>query len=134
MIERVCPRCQRGNPLDHRFCGDCGTALQRFEPGGELAPRSTALTIAGRQLPITLQQVGRTVALGALALAAEAAVGWLRRRGPAAAGDLARILERPTGRNASIVTIVSQRVIETVERGARGRTVSERSVWRKIEE
>jgi hypothetical protein len=134
MVERICPRCRRGNPLDDRFCGECGAALQRLEPGSALTSRPTALTIAGRQLPVTWQQLGRTVALGALALAVEAGLGWLRRRGPAAAGDLARILERPAGRDASVVTIVSQRVIDVVERGTRGRTVSERSVWRKIEE
>jgi signal transduction histidine kinase len=26
-----CPRCQQQNPTDQKFCGECGTPLQRVE-------------------------------------------------------------------------------------------------------
>src|SRR5512138_268163 len=97
MVERICPACQHGNPLDDRFCGKCGAPLERQLP----ARRGDApLVVAGRQLPVTWQQFGRTVALSVAALAAEAGLAWLRKRmesGPAStAAPLARTV--PTTR------------------------------------
>jgi hypothetical protein len=138
MVERVCPKCQHGNPLDDQYCGKCGAALQRLLP----APRSeTGMVVAGRQLPVTWQQVGRTVALGVAAVAAEVGLAWLRKR--TAAPTPAITLAKPqseraesdaAGNPASIVTIISQRVVEVIDNGAGKRQVNERSFWRKIEE
>jgi hypothetical protein len=136
MIERICPACQHANPLDDRFCGRCGAALERLLP----APRQDGqITLAGRDLPVTWKQVGRTVALGAAALVADAGIAWLRRRieGPQTAAPLARtaVGQREVGGAAgSVVTIISQRVVEIFESGDGRRQVSERHVWRKIEE
>ncbi|HMP41667.1 MAG TPA: zinc ribbon domain-containing protein [Roseiflexaceae bacterium] len=138
MVERVCPNCQHGNPLDDQYCGKCGTALQRLLP----APRSeTGLTIAGRQLPVTWQQLGRTVALGVVAVAAEAGLAWLRRRAAQPTTALtvmprsdAPVGESLSGNPSSVITIISQRVVEVIESGSGTRQVSERSFWRKIEE
>jgi hypothetical protein len=135
MVERICPTCQHGNPLDDRFCGKCGAALERLLP----ARRSDGpLTIAGRELPVSWRQVGRTVAFGAVALVAEAGFAWLRRRldAPEAAVPLARKnTATPTTRGGgSVVTIISQRVVEILDSGDGRRKVSERHVWRKIEE
>lgn len=141
MVERICPACQQANPIDDRFCGKCGVPLERQLP---VRLADTRLSIAGRNLPITWQQLGKTVALSAAALAADVGIAWLRRRieaGPAvAATALTRsIPATPTaatpGQTAgSIVTIVSQRVIEIWDSGDGKRQISERHFWRRIEE
>ncbi|KAB8142004.1 zinc ribbon domain-containing protein [Chloroflexia bacterium SDU3-3] len=117
MVERICPSCQQGNPAEDRFCGKCGAALERLE----LAPRQQhAITIAGRSLPVTWQQVGKTAALGAATVLAEVGMAWLRRRMAQGAADRVAI-ERPqrsaapsqqrnTPRNA--VTIISKSVTQ----------------------
>ena len=146
MVERICPACQHGNPLDDRFCGKCGAPLERQLP----ARRGDApLVLAGRQLPVTWQQFGKTVALSVAALAAEAGLAWLRKRietgTTSAAAPLARSL--PTTRPATtessalkhgpfgnVVTIVSQRVIEIWEGEDGRRQISERHFWRRTEE
>jgi hypothetical protein len=144
MVERICPTCQHANPLDDRFCGKCGAPLERQLP----ARRDDALmTLAGRQLPVTWQQFGKTVALSVAAVAAEAGLAWLRKRietGSIGVAPLARAAPaaRPApettalarGPVGSVVTIVSQRVIEIWEGGDGRRQISERHFWRRTEE
>jgi hypothetical protein len=139
MVERICSMCQAGNPLDDRYCGKCGAPLERLLP----APRqSTALARLNQVLPVNWQQVGRTVAIGAVALAAEVGLAWLNRRlnaaQPNATTSPTTLAVRPTTseqRPAHVVTILSQRVIEFVD-GEPGKPsqIIERHVWRKIEE
>ncbi|HEU5099518.1 MAG TPA: zinc ribbon domain-containing protein [Roseiflexaceae bacterium] len=141
MVERICPACQQANPVNDRFCGKCGAQMERQLPA-RIA--DTRLTIAGRNLPITWQQLGKTVALSAAALAADVGMAWLRRRleaGPSAApSTLTRsgpIASEPAaqGRSAgSIVTIISQRVIEVWDSGDGKRQINEKHIWRRIEE
>jgi hypothetical protein len=141
MVERICPTCQQANPVDDRFCGKCGAQMERQLPARIADAR---LTIAGRNLPVTWQQLGKTVAFSAAALAADVGLAWLRRRleaGPSApttalaqrapaASDTAA-----TGRVAgSIVTIISQRVIEVWDSGDGKRQINEKHIWRRIEE
>jgi hypothetical protein len=144
MVERICPSCQHGNPLDDRFCGKCGAPLERQLP---MRRPDARLTIAGRDLPVTWKQFSRTVALSVAALAAEAGLAWLRRRidsGPAAAPSApirATATPRPAvaettalaGPVRNVVTIVSQRVVEIWD-GDGTRRVVERSFWRRTEE
>ena len=144
MVERICPTCQHGNPLNDRYCGKCGAALERQLPA---RVGDAPLTIAGRQLPVTWQQLGKTVALSAAALAAEAGLAWLRRRiesGPPTTALAVR--QAPAARPAStpaeiakspvrsVVTIISQRVVEVWESADGKRQISEHHVWRRIEE
>jgi len=141
MVERICPACQQANPIDDRFCGKCGGPLERQLP---VRLADTRLTIAGRNLPITWQQLGKTVALSAAALAADVGMAWLRRRfegGPSAAPTtLARSIPAtppaaaPGQAAGSIVTIISQRVIEIWDSGDGKRQISERHFWRRMEE
>src|SRR5215213_7348086 len=124
MVERICPACQQANPIDDRFCGKCGGPLERQLP---MRLADTRLTIAGRNLPITWQQLGKTIALSAAALAADVGLAWLRRRievGPSTVpSPLARSIPSTSAAAASaraagsIVTIVSQRVIEIWDSG-----------------
>lgn len=136
MVERICPACQHGNPVNDHYCGKCGAALERLLP----ARRSEhQLTIAGRDLPVTWGQVGRTVAIGVAALAAEVGLAMVRRyveggRAEPSASLARRVAGSPAkGTAASVITIVSQRVVEIVNT-ADGRRISETSLWRKIEE
>lgn len=142
MVERICPTCQHGNPLDDRFCGKCGAALERQLP---VRATDAQLTIAGRQLPVTWRQLGKTVAISAAALAAEAGLAWLRRRTLSphlapAQPVLPRLSSTtttpnpvsPTPASHPIVTIVSQRIVEVWESDETRRIV-ERTFWRKIE-
>ena len=142
MVERICPTCQHGNPLDDRFCGKCGAPLERQLP---MRRPESRLSIAGRDLPVTWKQFSRTVALSVAALAAEAGLAWLRRRieaGPSAAPagaapspKPARVetaaLARPLG---SAVTIVSQRIVEIWDDADGARRVVERTFWQRIQE
>ena len=140
MVERICPACQHANPIDDRFCGKCGVPLERQLPA-RIA--DTRLTIAGRNLPITWQKLGKTVALSAAALAADVCLAWLRRRieagPPTTSTALARSIPAapaaaPGQTPGSIVTIVSQRVIEIWDSADGKRQISERHFWRRTEE
>ena len=141
MVERICPVCQHGNPLDDRYCGKCGAPLERQLPARRGEAR---LTLAGRDLPVTWRQLGRTVALSAAALAAEAGLAWLRRRIEAGPAPLTRaapasrpVVDEPATlarSSGTVVTIVSQRVVEVWDGGAGVRRLVERSFWRRIEE
>src|SRR5512145_1937412 len=121
MVERICPACQHGNPLDDRCFGKCGTLLERQLP----VRRSEGhITIAGGNLPITWRQFGKTLALSVATIAAEAGISWLRRRVEAAplnsSSSLARSpRSRPSGAStatlthlgSNTITIMSQRIV-----------------------
>lgn len=142
MVERICPTCHHGNTLESRFCSKCGAALEWQLPArrGE-----SNLTIAGQQLPVTWQQLGKTVAISAAALAAEVGLAWLRRRidqGPrsntSSNTELAKSPTLPTtsltSKPQSNVTIMSQRVIDIFDNGSGERRIVERTLWQRIEE
>jgi hypothetical protein len=144
MVERICPSCQHGNPLDDRFCGKCGVPLERQLP---MRRADARLTIAGRDLPVTWKQFSRTVAVSVAALAAEAGLAWLRRRietgsAPAPIAPSRAVAPRATaaettalaGPVRNVVTIVSQRVVEIWDGGDGTRRVVERNFWRRTEE
>lgn len=140
MVERVCPRCQYGNPLENQHCGQCGSVLVRLLPASR---NEQALSVAGVQLPVSLRQVSQGLALGLAAVAAEAGMAWLRSRAarigsaPPAATQLSTTLAtRPQpgvepSALGEITTIVSQRVLEVWENGELTRKVIERAAWRK---
>ncbi|GAB4445987.1 MAG: zinc ribbon domain-containing protein [Chloroflexi bacterium OHK40] len=142
MVERICPACQHGNPIDNRFCGACGSSLDHHA----LAPArhdEAAIVIAGQRLPLAqVKQIGRAVAMGLVAVAAEAGMAWLRSRTERGATPTALALrprsEAPAQQiaeqAANTVTIVSQRVIEVWEHGGLARQIVERHVWKKTGE
>lgn len=137
MVERICPACQHGNPLDNRFCGACGAALDR----DAIVPRrADAIIIAGQPIPLAqVRQVGRAVAVGLAAVAAEAGVAWLRRRSERAglpSSALATVPRPaaevvPSDAVTNVVTIVSQRVIEIWDEGNLTRQIVEKHVWKR---
>lgn len=140
MVERICPACRHANPIENRYCGACGQGL---EPQPLARRPETAITIAGQQLPAAqIRQVGKAVALGLAAVAAEAGMAWLRRRAAGGAGlpavSLARraepttaLAEHSAAPIANVITIVSQRVVEVWEEGSLTRQVVEKHIWRK---
>lgn len=131
MVERICAACQHGNPIAHRFCGACGASL---EPQA-LAPRpSDTLMIAGQAVPLAqVRHVGRAVAVGLAAVAAEAGLAWLRRRGnlPATTTPGAQPTQVSPDAITGAVTIMSQRVIEIWDHGTLTRQIVEKQIWKK---
>ncbi|MEF3272827.1 MAG: zinc ribbon domain-containing protein [Chloroflexus sp.] len=141
MVERICPACRHGNPLENRYCGACGAALTGTDA---LASRETS-ALAPRQFPLSsaqMRQIGTALALGAVTLALEAGKAWLRRR----MGEPQTVTAVPittTSTAAPIATsvaaepititttIISQRVVEIWEHGELVRQVVERHVWRR---
>lgn len=136
MVERVCSRCQHGNPLDNQFCGRCGNALVRLLPSQ--ATQSTHALVPN-QLPITMRQVGQGLAIGLATLAAEAGMAWLRSRidrvgtTPTTPAPTTTALVQPI-QAPDTTTVVSQRVLEVWEHGELIRRVVERSAWRRQRE
>jgi hypothetical protein len=142
MVERICPACRFGNTVNSHYCNKCGAPLEQLLPANR---DTSALTIAGRSLPVSWRQLGTTVAVSAAALAAEAGLAWLRRRaeqGPAgstAKPDTTALVRRtnPAASNdtaRSITTIISERVIEIFDSSDGKRTITDRHTWRKIDE
>ncbi len=143
MVERICPQCQHGNPLDNRFCGRCGASLER----NELAARpETGLIPVKPALPAQLKHVGQAMAVSLAALAAEAGFAWLRRRVdhislPSLANlskltalvprSQAEVVEKTPDPVNNVVTIVSQRVVEIWDRDGLMRHTVERTIWRR---
>lgn len=149
MVERICPECKHGNPLENRYCGRCGTSLE-YQP---LLPpqQETALTLATANLPLQLKHVGKAVAVSLVALAAEAGLAWLRHRvermqtstpviDQSAPAQHTTSLPRmthpalPSAPPAPLsiqITILSQRVVETWEHGLLTRQTIERTIWRR---
>ncbi|MEI6777516.1 MAG: zinc ribbon domain-containing protein [Chloroflexales bacterium] len=139
MVERICPACQHGNPLDNRYCGACGGPLQH---DALARAGTTAIVIAGQQIPVAqIKQAGKVLAVGLATVAAEVGLSWLRRR--AEVSRLPAVVANPQSVIAiakadadvvrNTVTIVSQRVVEVWEQGAMARQVIEKQVWRKEE-
>jgi hypothetical protein len=142
MVERICPACRHGNPLENRYCGACGAALTEQEA---LAPREQS-ALAPRNFPLALspmqmRQIGAALALGVATLAVEAGRAWLRHRMGASSAASAittvpvPVVSPPTVTTPVSVTttIISQRVVEIWERGELVRQVVERHVWRREE-
>lgn len=87
-----CQRCGATNPPQNRFCGHCGDFLRSTPPQSVTRDETSWLLPAFRSIPTTpakaetarllskLGAVGKPLAVGALALAAQAAVSWLVRR------------------------------------------------------
>jgi hypothetical protein len=139
MVERVCSRCQHGNPLENQFCGRCGNALVRMLPTSQAAQPTRALVPQGYQLPVTMKQVGQGLAIGLATLAAEAGMAWLRSRidrvgsAPTTPTPTTTALVQPS-QTPDTTTVVSQRVLEVWEHGELIRRVVERSAWRRQRE
>ena len=80
MAEREvpCPRCPQENPPRNRYCGSCGAPLTS---GEQLATREEHRPVPARRAwPAKLGPVGKVLAVGVAALAAEASLSWLRTK------------------------------------------------------
>lgn len=121
MVERICPQCQHGNPLDNRFCGHCGGSLERSPTltDGQRHQQPTPSTslanlVVADQDEVTarLKQVGQAVAVGLATLAAEAGMAWLRRKiehmGQTPAAPPQHVVYQPVQTHALPQTVVHQ--------------------------
>lgn len=160
MVERICPQCQYGNPIEHRFCGRCGASLNRNQLVSQEQQTSKSLTVPQVNLPVHLKQVGQAVAVSLLTLAAEAGIAWLRRRVeqmslpshtvtqqsipvvqtyavPQQTTALAQNNPQPANITSSstsatdIYTVAQQRVVQVWEHGQLKGQILERTVWQR---
>lgn len=135
MTRKLCPSCAAQNPLENHYCGRCGSRLDQ----PLVAPRTSPLTI-GRSplLPApTLRQVGRAAAASLVAIAAEAALAWLRRRAEQGQPSLptrqkpasalpAKALPAPSGR---VSAVFGRRIVRRWQQGRQGQETVEEEVW-----
>ena len=152
MTQKLCPACAAQNPLENRFCGQCVSRLDQ----PLVAPRRQELAIGrGSSLPApALKQVGRAAAASLAAIAAEAALAWLRRRAgsdelappvrqqgrepevekllPAKASPLSSGPPLSSGRSLSpgrVSAIFGRRIVRRWQHGSRGQETVEEEVW-----
>jgi hypothetical protein len=112
MTERQvpCPRCRQENPPRNRYCGSCGALLTS---GEQLATREEHRPVpASRAWPAKLGPVGKALAVGVAALAAEASLSWLRRK--IGAEDRSSLPALRGAGSAPRGYLVSQRSLEEV--------------------
>lgn len=120
MVERICSRCEGGNPSENLYCGHCGAAFDQplvQRPAQPLAQRSW-------QVPAEWRQASKVVALGAATLAAEAAVAWLHRRQK----PIVRATQ-PQLPAAARVIALGWRITETWQGGQLQERVQEQVMW-----
>ncbi len=118
MLERICPRCDAGNPSEQAYCGHCGACLDQplaQRPAAALARRSW-------QIPAQWKQAGKVVALSAASIAAEAGLAWLQRRQQQAS-------QRQLAPTTARVIALGWRVSETWQDGRLQQRVEEQVVW-----
>lgn len=148
MVERICPQCHYGNPLEHRFCGRCGISLERNQLASS---QETGLNLANLNVPDSLKQVGQAMAVSLVTLAAEAGMAWLRRRinqigmpqqpaayqatpitiqqMPTPAHTTSSIVPMVAAPPASEVTVHRHRVVQIWEHGVLTHQCVERTTW-----
>jgi hypothetical protein len=123
MLERICPRCDAGNPDEQAYCGHCGTALDQ-----PLAQRpSAALAQRSWHIPAQWKQAGKVVALSAASIAAEAGLAWWQRRQQQASQQPAS--QRQLAPTTARVIAMGWRVSETWQDGRLQKRVEEQVVW-----
>lgn len=148
MVERICPQCHYANPLEHRFCGRCGTSLERNQL---VSAQGTDFSLANVNMPDSLKQLGQAMAVSLVTLAAEAGMAWLRRRinqigttqpavthqeppihihqaAPPAATSTS-IIPASGAYHGSEVTIHRHRVVQVWEQGVLTHQTVERTTW-----
>lgn len=133
MVERICPRCEAGNPGEQAYCGDCGLRLQPgalsaapSDSGTGLARRgATPLALRSVRLPAQWKQASKVVALGVASIAAEVGLAWLQQRHQAQQGQQ---LARPQG-EAGRVLAVGRRIRTTWRNGQLYERVDEQVLW-----
>ncbi len=150
MVERICPACSYGNPLDNRYCGQCGAPMEhRALPETSGAPTVTALAQLNTAITPEMKQVGKAVAISLAALAAEAGMLWLRKRVERMRHAPTAQLAAPAPRSGAItpapqpntivesshsgqggMIVVRQRVTQVWQQGNLTHQTTERTVWR----
>lgn len=133
MVERICPRCEAGNPSEQAYCGHCGLLLQPGASGA--APASGAAHRLARRvgaplaqrsvrLPVQWKQASKVVALGVASIAAEVGLAWLQQRQQAQSQALAR----PQSEAARVLA-VGRRIRTTWRNGQLYERVDEQVLW-----
>jgi hypothetical protein len=122
MVERICSRCEGGNPSENLYCGHCGAAFDQplaQRPSHPLARRSW-------QVPTEWKQASKVVALGAATIAAEAGLAWLQRRQKPIVRAAQPSTAAPT---AARIIAMGWRITETWQSGQLQERVQEQVMW-----
>ena len=127
-MQRICTHCQYSNPVDNHYCGQCGAVLYALVPQGKKE------IISAGPSPLQLKQIGQTVAVSLLALAAEAGLAYLRRRfGSETVPARQDPIDLPPAQTpSSSPAMVGLRITEVHQNGRLiQRTVEKMAWWRK---
>jgi hypothetical protein len=142
MVDRICPNCRHSNAPYVNTCENCGASLVNPPV---IMRQQNSLVVSGRQLPAQqLKRLGVSVAVSVVALLAEVALVYLRRRvdrmqAPSFSMRRRHALPVPVEeqphRKASkrIVTVYSERVVEERRWGRPVRRIANRLAWRSEE-
>ena len=130
MVERICPGCQAGNPIEARHCAECGNALNT-EDTQPLAKRPGSNLIRSiPAVPVRWQQASKAAALAVAALAVEAGAAWLQQRAGTKPAPLARQTPPEETPARAPGFVARQRVWETYDAGRLSSRMIEQTVWR----
>lgn len=127
MVERICPRCEQGNPSTHSFCGGCGAPLEGTE---QLPARRDKQPLArvGSFLPARWRPGGRVIVLGAAAVAVEIGRAALAHQQQRSRGTAIVPLRRPAPEAGRIIGL-ARRVHETWHGGELVQRSDEQIMW-----
>jgi hypothetical protein len=122
-----CPLCRHENPPGNRFCGACGAPLMSDE---QLATRQEHRPVrTARAWPSKLGPVGKALAVGVAAIAAEAGVSWLQRRiGTEDRSSLPAVREAGSASRHYLVGQSLEEVLVQIWEDSHGRVVARREV------
>jgi hypothetical protein len=129
MTERQvpCPRCRQENPPRNRYCGSCGAPLTS---GEQLTTRQEHRPVpASRAWPAKLGPVGKALAVGVAALAAEASLSWLRHKiGAEDRSSLPAVRGAGSAPRGYLVSQSLEEVLVQMWEDSNGRVVARREV------
>ena len=144
MVGQLCAICRHDNPPGNTHCQRCGSTLS---PHSVVVSPDKSVVLSKPQYPARqLRRLGASVAVGAVALLAEAGFIYLRRRVQKSQGPLlplrrrrslpasveVRTEEKKTS-GKRVVTVFSERVIEERRWGRPVRRIVDRLAWRSEE-
>jgi len=122
-----CPRCRQENPPRNRYCGSCGAPLTS---GEQLATREEHRPVpASRAWSAKLGPVGKALAVGVAALAAEASLSWLGHKiGAEDRSSLPAVRGAGSAPRGYLVSQSLEEILVQMWEGSHGRVVARREV------
>ncbi len=144
MFDQLCPQCGHHNSSKNQHCTTCGELLRSNQI--IINNRERGIVVAGHTLPAKqLKRIGASLAISLTALLAEATISWLRRRvevmqqspiiqPQSKQTQQSMIIRPPAEEPERVVTIVSERIVETHRWGRPMQRVVQRFAWQQRNE